>query len=281
MARIVLGNREGLLAIRHGRNVLELLTEEWPDLHLTLRTQAGTGGLDSDPLLEALRRGAVGIAAVQLDALAPTLPEDVRLAAVLRRADPRSGLAAKGRAGFAALPPRARVVVGSQRDAAFLSASHPDLTVQIEAASPDALLAQLSAGADAVIVSAAAAATLDLRSAVDVVLDETAFTPPPGQGALGLLVRADDDLAFETAYSLQHRPSYDRVRAERAFAAALPGRQVGAGAGVTEDGELTLLGAVAVGPTILQASLSGEAREAEVLARELAHDVAEQLAALT
>ncbi len=281
MARIVLGNREGLLAIRHGRNVLELLTDEWPDLHLTLRTQPGTGGLESGPLLEALQRGEVGIAVAQLDALPPALPEDVRLAAVLRRADPRSALAAKGRTGFAALPPRARVVVGSERDAAFLSATQPGPLVAVEPGSPDVLLASLSAGADAVVLSVAAATTLDLRSAVDVVLDENAFTPPAGQGAVGLLVRADDDLAFETAYSLQHRPSFDRVRAELAFAAALAGHHVGAVATVTEEGDLTLLGAVATGAAVLQATLTGEAREAEVLARELAQDVRDQLATLT
>lgn len=280
MARIVLGNREGPLAIRHGRNVLELLTDEWPDLHLTLRTQTGTGGQESGPLLAALARGEVHIAVVQLDAITPVLPEELRLAAVLRRADPRSALAAKGKASFDELPPRARVIVATERDAAFLRAGRNGSDVEVDPAGPDALLAHLGTGADAIVTSAAALTTLDLRSVIDTVLDEATFTPAPGQGAVGLIVRADDDLAFETAYSLQHRPSFDRIRAELAFAAALPGRQVGAAATVTADGELTLLGAVASGSAILQASSTGEAREAEALGRELAQDVTEQLSAL-
>lgn len=281
MARIVLGNREGLLAIRHGRTVLERLSDEWPDLHLTLRTVPGTAGQESGPLVKALEQGGIGIGVVQLDAITQPLPEDVRLAAVLRRAEPRSALAAKGRAKIESLPEAATVVVGSERDAAFMRAGRPSYRVLVDESSPEAVLARLGAGVDAVVLSAAALTALDLRSAIDAVLDEATFTPAPGQGAVGLLVRRDDDLAFETAYSLQHRPSFDRVRAELAFAAALPGRHVGALASVTDDGELTLFGAVAQGATILQASLGGEAREAEVLARELAHDFEEQLKALS
>lgn len=280
MARIVLGNREGLLAIRHGRSVLESLGLEWPDLHLTLRTVPGTGGTHVEPLLDALARGQVGIVVSQVEALPAELPGGLKLAAVLRRGEPRSALAAKGRAQLEALPAGAKVLVPTERDAAFLEAAHPRLQVEVDAGGTEALLARLGVDVDAAVLSAAALTTLDLRRSMDAVLDETAFTPAPGQGAVGLVVREDDDLAFETAYSLQHRPSFDRVRAERAFAAALPGRHVGAVATLTADGELTLFGAVTQGSTILQASVTGEAREAEDLARELAKDVTEQLATL-
>lgn len=280
MARIVLGNREGLLAIRHGRSVLERLTDEWPDLHLTLRTIPKTGGQGTDPLLEALARAQIGIAVAQLETLPPTLPEGLKLAAVMRRGEPRSALAAKGKGELAALTTNARVVVASERDAAFLAAGRPGLAVQVDASAPDALLARVGLDVDAAILPTAALMTLDLRGFIDAVLDEAVLTPAPGQGAVGLLVRDDDDLAFETAYSLQHRPSFDRARAELAFAAELHGEHVGAVASVTDDGELTLLGAVARGNTVLQAMVSGEAREAEELGRELAKDVREQLAAL-
>ncbi len=280
MTRIVLGNREGSLALHHGRGVLERLANEWPDLHLTLRTIPKTAGLDSGPLLAALTRGDIGIVVAQLDALPHALPEGLRLAAVLKRGEARSAWAAKGRAQLGALPQGARLVVPTLRDAAFIGATQAGIEVEVDPAAPEALLARLGVGVDAVILPATTLITLGLRHAMDALLDEAVFTPSPGQGALGLLVRADDDLAFETAYSLQHRPSFDRVRAELAFAAELPGRHVGAAASVTEDFELTLLGAVTQGSTILQATVSGEAREAEDLARELAKDVVEQLAAL-
>ena len=130
----------------------------------------------------------------------------------------------------------------------------------------------------AIVMPAAALIALDLRDHLGALLDVEAFTPAPGQGAVGLVVRADDDLAFESIYPLQHRPSFDRARAERAFAAAVGEMPVGAAATVTDDGELTLVGAVVKDDTTLQASVSGEAREADELGRELAADVMDRLA---
>ena len=70
------------------------------------------------------------------------------------------------------------------------------------------------------------------------------------------------------------------MRAERAFAAGLEGRHVGALATVSDDGELELFGAVVENGTTVQVSTSGEAREAEELGRELAQDVLAQLKVL-
>ncbi len=281
MARIVLGNREGSFAIRQGRHVLERLTDEWPDLHLTLRTVNGTAGTDAAPLLKALLDGQVGMALVQLEALPYQLPEGLTLVAVPRRGEARSALASRGRATLAELDPDAPVAVPSERDAAFLAAARGGLRPEVVADHTETLLGRLARGEfGALVVPALALTTLDHRNAIDAVLEENQFTPAPGQGALGLLVREDDDEAFEAAYSLQHRPSFDRTRAERAFAAALEGHTVGALASVTDDGELTLFGAVVKDGTTLQASTTGEAREAEDLGRELAQDVTAQLAAL-
>ena len=281
MARIVLGNREGSFAIRQGRYVLERLTDEWPDLHLTLRTVNGTAGTEVAPLLDALQRGDVGMAVVQLECLPSQLPEGLTLVAVPRRGEARSALAARGRAGISALEAGSTVAVPSGRDAAVLAALHGGVKPEIVTDHTEALLGRLARGEfGALVVPAVALTTLDHRNAIDVVLEENEFTPAPGQGAIGLLVREDDDVAFEAAYSLQHRPSFDRIRAERAFAAALDAHTVGALATVTDDGELTLFGAVVKDGTTLQASTSGEAREAEDLGRELAQDVTAQLAAL-
>lgn len=300
MSRIVVGNRDGTLAVRHGRSVLERLAEEWPDLHLTVKTVAndppGTdrdtrtavpGAKDAWPshspnrLIDALTRGAVDVAVIQLGQLHTDLPPELTLAAVTRRGDQRSAVVAKGSNDLAHLPPGAIVGVGSRRDAAFLNATYPGLEVRAMTQAPEAELARLSAGDyAAVILPAATLIGLDLREHVDAWLEVDAFTPVAGQGAVGLVVRADDDLAFETVYPLQHRPSFDRVRAERAFALALTDQHVGAAATVTDDGELTLFGSVASGETVIQASVSGDAKEAEDLGKELAADVKERLATL-
>mgnify|MGYP001048069879 FL=1 len=300
MSRFVVGNRDGTLAVRLGRSVLERLAEEWPDLHLTVKTVpndppgAGRDGrtTDSDAegswpshapnrLVDALTRGAVDVAVIQLGQLSADLPPELTLAAVTRRGDQRSAVVARGYDDLAQVPAGAIVGVGSRRDAAFLRATYPGLVARALTQAPEAELARLSAGDyAAVILPAATLIGLDLREHVDAWLEADTFTPVAGQGAVGLVVRADDDVAFETVYPLQHRPSFDRVRAERAFALALSDQHVGAAATVTDDGELTLFGAVASGETVIQASVSGDAKEAEDLGRELASDVKDRLATL-
>lgn len=279
MARIVLGNREGTLAVRHGRGVMEALSEEWPDLNVTVRTLQG--GVGAAPLLDALAKGAIDVAVVQLDTLPTGLPEGLTLAAVCRRPEARSALVARGAGSLEALPEGATVGVFTERDAAFLAAARPGVTPRLLTGTPEQRLPLVTSGElSAIVMPAAALIALDLRDHVSAMLDYEAFTPAPGQGAVGLVVRSDDDLAFESVYPLQHRPSFDRARAERAFATAVGELPVGAAATVTDDGELTLVGAVVKDDATLQASVSGEAREAEDLGRELAHDVLERLAGI-
>ena len=274
MARITLGTRVGTLAVRHGRAVLETLAGEWPDHNLSVKTVPASGAEDSQALLAALTAERVDVAVVPLETLSLQLPEGLKLAAVGRRLDARSALIAKGLKSLAELGVQASIGVFSARDAAFISAVAPGAVPSVLKGSADSELSRLATGEfDALILPAATMLGLDLRDRINAYLEIDEFTPAPGQGALGLLVRDDDDLAFETVYAMQHRPSYDRVRAERAFAAALADRPVGAVATVTDDGELTLFGAVIENDAILQASVSGEAREAEDLARELAQDV--------
>lgn len=274
MARITLGTRDGTLAVRHGRAALESLAEEWPDLHLNVRTVAAQGDTDLKALLEALVGKRVDVAIAALETLPVELPEEVRLVVVGRRADARSVLVARGSKTLTGLGPSAAIGVFSARDATFLKTATGNLNATVLTGPAEAELTRLATGElSALVLPAATMLGLDLRHRIDAFLEVDDLTPAPGQGAVGYLVREDDDLAFETVYALQHRPSFDRVRAERAFAAALGDRPVGALATVTEDGELTLLGAVIENDSILQATVTGEAREAEDLARELANDV--------
>lgn len=279
MARIVLGHRDGPLAVRQARTVLADLSAEWPDVQIVLRTFPTKAG--ADPLLTALAAGQIGLALTALDALAPALPEGLALAAVGRRVEPRTALVARGATSLADLPAGASVGVRDARDLAFLAAVLPHAQGVVIDGTIESELARLVAGdRDALLLPAALMIALERRERVDALLDPEVFAPAPGQGALGLVARAEDDAAFELAYTLQHRPSFDRARAERAFAAGLGDRPVGALASVDEEGELTLFGAVAAAGATLQATTTGEAKDAAEIGAELAKDVLEQLAAL-
>lgn len=278
MPRIVMGNRDGAEALRQARTVLAELTAEWPDVPIVQRTIPGDG---PDTLPTALLEERVGLAVGAVDQLPAELPDGVVLAAVARRQEARCALVSRNDLTFDALEAGMRVATRAGRDVALLRALRPDLDVEpLDDALDDALARLTREEVHALLLPATTLRVLDHGNRANVLLDAEVVPPAPGQGALGVLVRGGDDEAAELAYTLHHRPSFDRVRAERAFAAALPDRPVGALAIVSDEGDLTLFGAVAHAGRVLQARTTGDAAEAASLGTELAQDVAAQLDAL-
>lgn len=278
---MIVGSRGSVLAVSQTRMVLAELSAEWPDVNLTQRTFQGGG----EALLSALDEGKVHIALYALDELPLTLPESCKLVAVTRRLEPRSALLSKGQTlkNLSDVPAGAVVGVQTERDGAFVRAIKSDLETKLLTGTFDDNLAQLaSEELKALVLPCSYLLQLERRRHTDVLLEVNTFTPPPGQGCIGMVARENDDLAFELAYSLQHRPSFDRIRAERAFATALqekPDLAVGALSTLSRDGDLSLFGAVTPDETLLiQADIAGEASEAVSLGQELAKDILEQLA---
>lgn len=271
-----MGNRDGAFALRQARAALTELNVEWPDVHIVQRTVQDSP--KGDVLLAALEAGDVAIALQPMDLLARELPEGVVLAAVAKRHEARYALIARGGQKSLAGLGKGSIGVSTERDRHFLAALHPELETTVLSGHLDTDLGLLTnEELDALLIPGSILQVMERRQRVDAYLDPEVFPPAPGQGALGLLVRENDDLANELAYTLQHRPSFDRVRAERAFAQGLADHPIGAMASVTVEGELTLFGSVASDGTVLQATITGEAREAEELGKELAQDVKEQL----
>jgi len=284
MSRIVLGNRGSALALAQARSVLAELTAEWPDVNIVQRILQARSVQTTGTLLGALAAKQVSIVVASLDELPAVLPGGLTLAAVTRRLEPRSALVNKGQKGLSELPKSALVGVRTPRDATFLLAQRSDLRSELLGGGLDEDLAQLATGhLEALVLPAYEFIQLDRRNRLDTLLEVDTFTPAPGQGSLGLVVRDDDDLAFDLAYTLQHRPSADRISAERSIAALLVARvnhAVGALATMFGEGELRLFGAVAAvgGGLLVQAEVTGEAGESAELGRELAEDVLAQLA---
>ena len=282
MSRIVLGNRGSVLALSAARTVLSELNAEWPDVQIVQRTlRGGERGEDADALLDALAKERVNIALLSLETLPPTLPDGLSLAAVTKKLEPRAALLTRGKKTLEALDEGAVVGVATARDGAFLRARRPDVTTQTLSNLDDDLAGLAAGDLHALLVPGSSLIRLERRGLLDMLLEPSIFTPAPGQGSLGLVVREDDFLAADLSYTLQHRPSFDRAAAERAFARPFgePTLEVGALASVSEEGELNLFGAVVDTESglVIQAEIGGDAGEAEDLGRELSGDVLEQL----
>ena len=287
MSRIVLGNRGSVLALSGARAVLSELNAEWPDVQIVQRTVQGgreerSGYAGAGELLDALAKERVNIALLELEALPPTLEGGLTLAAVTKRLEPRAALLTKGKKTLESLHEGAVVGVATPRDGAFLRARRPDVETQTLSLSLDDDLTSLAAGdLHALLVPGSSLIRLERRGLLETTLEPNVFTPAPGQGSLGLVVREDDFLAADLSYTLQHRPSFDRATAERAFSRPFsePRFEVGALASVSEEGELNLFGALVdvERDLVIQVETSGDASEAEEVGRELAEDVLEQL----
>jgi len=282
MRVIVIGARASLLAQAQTRWVVERLKENWPETEFKIRTVQSKNASESsaaEALRQALARREVDIAVYSLKHLPTQEVPGINLVAVPKRVEPREALVGRTAKRLEDLPKGATVGVNSLRRKAQLLAYRPDLSLCDLGGDVDERLSALGTGEyDAVIIGAASLMRLDLRNRIDQLIDPEIMLPAPGQGALGLEVRQGDDWAEELAYSLNHRASFVRVTAERAFLRALGvGDECAAAALATlgSDDTLLLQGVVARpdGRELIRAEIEGEAEEAAELGHDLAQDL--------
>lgn len=282
MRVIVIGARASLLAQAQTRWVVERLKENWPEAEFKIRTVQSKNASETSAamaLQEALSQREVDIAVHSLKYLPTAEVMGQQLIAVPKRVEPREALVGRSAKRLEDLPKGAVVGINTLRRKAQLLAYRPDLNVQPLGGDIEERLAALGTGDyDALVMGAASLLRLDLRNRIDQLIAPEHLLPAPGQGSLGLEVRQGDDWAEELAYSLNHRSSFDRASAERAFLRALgAGDECPAAALATLEGEDTLIlqGVVCSpdGKEFIRAEIEGDAEEALELGQELAQDL--------
>ncbi len=177
--------------------------------------------------------------------------EDPRLAiaAYPTREDPRDALVCREPgATLATLPEGAVIGTDSPRRAAFLRAHRPDLRTRPLHGNVDTRLRKLADGdADALVLAVAGLRRLGLSGRISEVLPASITLPAPGQGALAIEVRADDDAVRAVVGVLDDPATRAAVETERAFLRATGGgcrAPIGALARVA-DGVVSIRGAAA------------------------------------
>lgn len=183
----------------------------------SLRDLGGTGVFVS-ALREALHEGRIDCAVHSLKDLPTTPMPGITLAAIPPREDPRDVLVTASGGGLDDLPAGARVGTGSPRRAAFLA--QRDLTIVDIRGNVDTRLARVGHDLDAVVLAAAGLRRLGRAGVISQYLDTESFPPAPGQGALAIETRADDQLGVQLA-GINDVDTQLAVTAERALLAAL------------------------------------------------------------
>ena len=184
-------------------------------------------GFFTKEIEEALQDGRIDAAVHSLKDLPTRLPDGLALAAVPERADPADALVVRGAGGGASLvtlPPNTRLGTSSLRRVAQARHLRPDLEiVPLRGNVPTRVAKVQDGGPEAALLAAAGLDRLALGGHIAARLDPFEVMPAPGQGALGIEIRADDDTARAALAPLEHPGSALAVRAERALLAALGG----------------------------------------------------------
>ncbi|RYB95737.1 hydroxymethylbilane synthase [Nocardioides oleivorans] len=288
-----LGTRASALATTQSGHVADLIRErlgrevelvevatEGDVSSAPLATMGGTGVFVS-ALRDALLAGRVDVAVHSLKDL-PTAPADgIALAAVPPREDPRDVVVARDGLTLGELPVGSRLGTGSPRRVSQLAALGLGLELEGIRGNVDTRIRKVREGQyDAVVLARAGLARLGRLDEVTEVLDPLQMLPAPGQGALAIECRSDDELVTALA-QLDDPSTRAAVTAERAVLSTLEAgcsAPLGALADVVEgdDGEELWLRAIALsedGGLSVRMSASGPVDDAAGLGQRLASEM--------
>ncbi len=260
--KLIFATRPSQLARWQTSYVIRLLQEAIPGLiceEVVITTRGdkvldkplpeiGGKGLFTQELETELLSGSVDVAVHSLKDLPVEDSPGLTVSAIPVREDPRDVLVCPGGYSLFTLPPGAVVGTSSLRRQAQILRHRPDLQVKSIRGNVETRIRKVQEGQyDAAVMAGAGITRLGLNEHIAAWFSYSEMLPAPGQGALGIQSRADDERVRALLSKIHHNDTAAAVRAERAFLLALGGGcslPVGAFAQV-HDGEISLSGLVA------------------------------------
>lgn len=252
------------------------LTSAWPDVDVECEAVYGD---DEDEMVararDLVRRGRADVALHSYDSVPLGKAEGLKAPTVPQRADPRDVLVTRGGKVFVYLPEGARIgAAGAWREAQLLR-RRSDLQIVPMSGDLDSRLMRLEHGElDGLVLSAAELYWLGRLEIATEYIDTDLLIPTPGQGALALEIRAEDNRAAELLAPLDATHTAYAVRAERTCRRRLGGdKDAPVGIFATTDGETMFIhGIVATrdGSRAARLRWSGPWREADDVGTTLA-----------
>ena len=259
--KLIFATRPSALARWQTAHVIRLLQGAWPALECSehIITTAGDRILDrplpeiggkgvfTSELEAALLSGEVDAAVHSLKDLPVEDTAGIIVAAIPERESAFDVLvSAKGQT-FANLPEASRVGTCSLRRSSQLLARRQDLVILPLRGNVDTRLRKVLNGEyDAIVLAYAGLARLGLQAHITETFPLDVMLPAPGQGALAVQCRADDEETIKLLAAIHHPITAAAVDAERAFLSGLGGGcalPVGAFA-QKNNGKIILTGAV-------------------------------------
>lgn len=284
---IRVGTRQSALAIAQSQLVINQLSKIHPGLKFELvgmKTKGdillnqrldliGGKGLFVSEIENALLDGAVDMAVHSMKDMPAQMPEELMIAAISEREDPRDVFISSDRTTLESLKKGSIVGTSSIRREVQLLKMRPDLAVKQLRGNVLTRLDKLQAGEyDAIILAAAGLKRLGLSEKCTQYFSVDEMIPAIGQGILGVQTRKDSKLRDMLA-AINCQDAALRLEAERAFMLRLNGgcsTPVAAHA-VIEGNSLKITGMLAsCADDIVNAAVEGEKQLAGSLGLKLA-----------
>jgi hydroxymethylbilane synthase len=232
-----LATRGSDLALWQANRVAALLRAAHPRLDISVERFRTRGDREIGPLAElggrglftaevdhALLDGDADLAVHSLKDLPIEAPEGLVVAAVPARGPVEDALVTRDRSPLESLPAGATLGTSSPRRAAFLRSARPDLEVVDLRGNVPTRLARVAEGKlDGTVLARAGLERLGLADRIAEILGPPQLLPAPGQGALAIVVRADDRATRDAVAPLDDPDTRRAVEAERAVLAGLGG----------------------------------------------------------
>ena len=199
--------RNRLLALHDGLDIEISIIRTTGDAATGSLRRLGGAGVFTKALESALLAEHIDLAVHSLKDLPTQMDSGLALVATPEREDVRDALVGPGISSLADLPDGARVGTGSLRRRAQLKALRPDLNIIDIRGNLDTRIDKAMRGeCDAVVLAVAGLNRLGWQERIGCYLPLHQVLPAPGQGALGLQMRADHPARALSQRSTTPRP---------------------------------------------------------------------------
>lgn len=286
---IRIGTRGSQLALYQANKTKDTIKEAFPDKEVEVivihskgdkildvaLSKIGDKGLFTKELEEAMLRDEIDIAVHSLKDLPTTLPEGLKLGAVLERAEVCDALVSLTGLKIADLTPDMKIATSSLRRKAQLLKINPDFNIVDIRGNVNTRLRKMEEGyCDAMIMAATGLQRLGLDKYITDIIDANTMLPAVSQGAIAIESRINDPEIDELLKAINHDMTFTVTNAERIFLRTLEGGcQIPIGCySEVRGSEFSMKGFMSYidGTQIITSQVQGDISEADQLASDLA-----------
>ena len=290
--KLVIGTRGSKLALFQANLVKSKLEKAYPTLEVVINiiktkgdkildialSKIGDKGFFTKEIQDALYKKHVDIAVHSLKDLPTELPKGTRIGAIMERASHRDVLVSIDGKKLADFTSEDKIATSSLRRKSQLLQINKQVKVIEIRGNVDTRIRKMHDGhCQGLIMAAAGIERLGLQEHISEYLNETQMLTAPGQGAIAIEIREEDNSTLEFLSVLNHKESVICVTAERSFLNRLEGGcQIPFAAHATLDGDhLVLEGLVATldGRKMQRETIKGNSKDAIQLGIDLANSI--------